>query len=124
MNADKASMEIFRLDIDCQPKWLSIQQYFEKIGQELPARVVANLRPVCVINESLYIEYCGKKEHYKMVMDAYKKKRDIIEAKILSTYSVSFIGNGKKVDEMKLSWLKELISIYQPRQIKFNIFMD
>lgn len=124
MNADKASMEIFRLDIDCQPKWLSIQQYFEKIGQELPARVVANLRPVCVINESLYIEYCGKKEHHKMVMDAYKKKRDIIEAKSLSTYSVSFIGNGKKVDEMKLTWLKELISIYQPRQIKFNIFMD
>ena len=83
-------------------------------------RIFANIHPVQLINETLYVDYIGKEE----VKDEFNKYFSKFKPEILSLLrenGIKDIKSSKVLDLEKVNWLKSLVEEFQPKNIEFSI---
>lgn len=112
--------EIHRL-ITAFPRWKELQTEYEN-KNKLISRIFANLTPIAMINQTLYIEYSGKAEYKEAVEKAYSENQLEIKSAVLRVFGASIITSSAKLDQAKLAWLEKLFETYAPKSVSFNIF--
>ena len=85
-------------------------------------RILNNLTPIIIIDNTLYFQFSGEEENKVQVFEAYKKYKLEIEEQIRLLFNVSNFASGKNIDEIKLKWLEGLVSKFGPSEIKFKLF--
>jgi hypothetical protein len=103
------------------PQWKELQAEYEG-KNKLISRIFANLTPVAMINQTLYIEYSGKAEYKEAVEKAYSENQLEIKSAVLRVLGASVIASSAKLDQAKLAWLEKLFEAYAPKSVSFNIF--
>lgn len=117
---DEQQQEIHRI-ITSFPQWKELQAEYE-CKNKLISRIFANLTPVAMINQTLYIEYSGKAEYKEAVEKAYSENQLEIKSAVLKIFGASIIASSTKLDQAKLAWLEKLFETYAPKNVSFNIF--
>ena len=82
-------------------------------------RIFANIKGV-VVDSTIYIEYTGASDKKEAFTDAYKKYLPDIK-KTLYKYGITSIKSNSDLNDVKLSWLKDLINVFEPKKIEFSI---
>ena len=99
------------------PEWERLRNdYKEK--NILISRILANLMPVAIVNQTLFLTFSGKPENKK----AYAKNRLELQSIFASVFGTSLVSSSEKLDQQKLFWLKELVETYSPKGVGFSIF--
>lgn len=112
--------EVYRI-VTSFPEWERLCKDYESKNSFI-AEVLKNLAPVAIINQTLYIEFIGKAENKKNIEKSYLQNKLEIQSILVQAFNIATIANSSKLDEVKLSWLKQLIETYTPMNISFNVF--
>ena len=83
-------------------------------------RVLANLEPIGVVNNILYVKYCGTEDKKKLVFEYFLKLTPELN-KFSLQFGANFIKSAKDINEVKLYWLENLIEKFKPNKIDFNL---
>lgn len=112
--------EVYRV-VTQFPQWDELRKEYEN-KNILISRILANLTPIAIINQTLYIEYSGKPENRKAVEKAYADNRLEIKSILLQAFGAGIIASSAQLDQAKLAWLQNLFEAYAPKSVSFNIF--
>ena len=100
------------------PNW---EEKATKAPANVIHRLMVNLKPVAKINTILYVEYIGEESKKEVFQNYFNKEKSNLESYLSVVYQTNRVLSSKQLDKTKLDWLKNLIEIYKPKHINFNL---
>jgi len=91
-----------------------------KSDKKVIKRLFANFEPLVIVDNILYLKYIGDKDKKAIVSKFLKINFSEFEQLIKNSFNVSGI-NFKKISDLKLEWLKNLIKEFGPSEVKISI---
>jgi len=97
------------------------QENSQKTNNKLIQRLMANLSPIAIINDSIYLEYIGDENKKTVFFEYYNNAKSELTDFLNELYGVVKIEGGKDLSKEKLKWLEEIIKKFEPQNIEFSI---
>lgn len=97
------------------------EEFVGTVEDVLLNRILSNLYPVAIVNESIYLNYVGDEEKKRVFMEYYNNKKAELVVLLKEKYGISNIKGGKNLSEEKLEWLEGLVQKFEPTNINYSI---
>ena len=100
------------------PDW---ETHASKAPSKVIERLMINLRPVVKINMLMYVDYVGDEDKKEVFSEYFNKEKRNLESYLSIVYQVNRVSSSKNLNKDKLEWLNNLVEVYKPKNISFNL---
>jgi len=90
-------------------------------NNKLIERLMANLKPIIVIDNVIYLEYIGEENKKEVFFEYYNNAKENLINHLNIYYEINKIQGAKDLNHKKLEWLSSLVEKFQPQNINFSI---